>query len=98
MSTSGPIGEFEHESMVIVYDPATGEIKHTHRHSVSHGGQPPGEEALGAAALKFASQAGHDVAKASILHVDPRSLKPDAQYKVDTQKRVLVESKHPQKD
>jgi hypothetical protein len=95
MSTVGPISEFEHDSMAIVYDPATGQIIHTHRHSVSHGGKPPSEEALGAAAVKFASEAGHDVTKAAVLHVDPQGMKSDTHYKVDTQKRALVEAKHP---
>ena len=96
MSVAGPLGEFEHESMAIVYDPATGNIIHTHCHSVSHGGKPPSKEAFETAAVRFASEAGHDVKNTAVLHVDSRSMKSDTHYKVDTQKRALVEAKKPQ--
>lgn len=91
------LGEVEQWSMVVIYDPESGDIVHTHECMSLQGRKHPTKKALEAEALEHASRAGRDTAKVSLLHVDPASLKMDAHYKVDTKKRVLVEIPQPQR-
>lgn len=84
----------EHWSMVVVYERATGRIVHRHQSVTFKGAQPPDRETLERAAVEFASPNSKQAAKGwAALHVDPRSLKEEAEYKVDPRKKVLVEVK-----
>ena len=85
------VQEFDRKSVVVVYNPADGRVLHRHYCYTSHGGLHPDEKALEKAALEFASLANPANAKMSILHVDPRDIKQDTEYRVDHSKRVLVE-------
>jgi hypothetical protein len=78
-------------STVVVYEPDSGTIVHVHHCVTSHGGQHPSEPALAEAALAYASHGKAGTAKMSVLHVDPSTFHMDAHYRVDPQKRALVE-------
>jgi len=79
--------------MVVLYDP-NGNIVHTHESVNVQGGTHPSRDVIERDALEQAANAGRDTTNLSILHVDPNSLKTDANYKVDTIKGVLVEVPH----
>jgi hypothetical protein len=85
-------GEVEQWSVVVIYDSKTGAIVHKHECVTLRGGLHPSKEVLEKDALGQASQAGRATKGVSVLHVDPHSLKADTHYKVDTKKRVLVET------
>src|SRR5260370_24533395 len=93
------ISESEHESLIVVYDPADGHIVHSHSHYyvTLPSGQRPDEKALEKEVLEIVSRHGTASSKMALLHVDPRSLKSDTLYKVDTQKRQLVEIPKPER-
>jgi len=84
--------EVEHESLVVLYDPQTGRVVHQHQVVTMKGGQHPDEKTMEKEAMEQLSHMQPGVtAKLSVLHVDPRALKPGALHKVDTAKHVLVE-------
>ncbi len=93
------ISGFEHESMVIVYDPGDGHIVHSHTHHyVALGGRQPADQAaMEKEALEHIPQPGIATGKVAFLHVDPSTINRDAVYKVDTQKRQLVEIQKPKR-
>ena len=77
-------------SMVVVYDPKTGHIAHTHQVLTRQGGLHPDPAALEKLALEHGARArnasldGH-----ALLHVDPATLDSDAGYAVDLKTRTL---------
>ncbi|MBI3050167.1 MAG: hypothetical protein HYY76_17860 [Acidobacteria bacterium] len=84
--------EVGQESIVVVYDAQTGRITHMHYCVTEKGGKHPRREALERDAMEQFSQAQPRVTrKMALLHVNPKGMKPDTLYKVDTRKRVLVE-------
>ena len=93
MANQGAI-QAERWSMVVVYDPATGVIVHSHQELTAPGGQHADDATIEKEALSHAAgRAGG--AKLAALHVDPRGLKPDTHYRVDTTRHALVESAIP---
>lgn len=92
METSRIVGEYEHWSMVVIYDPDSGEIAHTHQCVTTRGGTHPDKETLEREAMEnFSLGRATPTKKMSLLHVDPRSVKMDAHYKVDIERHSLVE-------
>lgn len=91
MATLGTL-EVAHESVVVIYDTRTGEIVHRHDVFTAKGGKHPNEKTLERDAHEqfLRAQPGRKVDTA-VLHVNPRTLKPQTLYKVDPQKRALVE-------
>lgn len=84
--------QVEQESTVVVYDPDTGQIVHTHQSVTMRGGKHPDQQTLERDALVHLSQAQpHITKKSAFLHVHPSTLKQESFYKVDTKNRVLVE-------
>jgi hypothetical protein len=88
--------EVEQESMVVLYDPSTGNIAHVEHAITYRGGQHPDKEALESAAQTHASQAAgrHGlplVQGLAVLHVSPESFNSDVKQRVDTEEGVLVE-------
>lgn len=95
MADQGAI-QAEQWSMVVVYDPTSGAIVHTHQELTASGGQHSDDatmekEALGHAAGRLGG------VKLATLHVDPHSLKTDTHYRVDTARHALVEQAIPRK-
>jgi len=84
--------EVANESVVVLYDPATGYITHMHHSVTMKGGAHPDQATLEKDAFAHLAEAQPQVtAKMAVLHVDPGSLKYDGLYKVDTAKRAMVE-------
>lgn len=94
MVLDGTLIEVEQWSMVVVYERATGRIVHRHQSVTFKGARAPDRETLERAAMEFAPANSKQVAKGwATLHVDPRSLKEEAEYKVDPRKKALIEVK-----
>jgi len=78
----------EQWSMVVLFDGETGIILHTHQSVTTSDGEHPSELELEAEAR---THAGPESGRASVLHVDPRTLDAQAHYRVDTAAGRLVE-------
>jgi hypothetical protein len=84
--------DVEHESLVVLHDPKSGQILHLHAVQTMRGGAHPDEKTREADARAQLARGRHTaVANIAVLHADPKSIKPGTGYKVDIQKRVLVE-------
>jgi hypothetical protein len=82
------------QAVVVLYDPATGSIVHGHYCEADAGSEFPSREELEKTALEFArrhARKGVDVARAAILHVDPKALQMDRKYRVNPALKQLVE-------
>jgi hypothetical protein len=84
-------------SIVLFYDPATGDVVHGHYHQEEAGSPAIAKEALETLALDHARtfaapRKGFEVAKLRLLHADPKTFRLEAKYKVDlkTQKLAVV--------
>jgi hypothetical protein len=83
------------QAVVVLYDPATGNIVHGHYCEADGGVEFPSREALEKTALEYArrhAKKGVDVTKASFLHVDPKAFEMDRKYRVDPALKKLVEA------
>jgi len=84
--------EVEHESVVFVYDPQTGQVVHRHQVMTMKDGQHPDEKTMESDAMQQLTQAQPTASrKLAFLHVDPRTLKPGVLHKVDVARKALVE-------
>jgi len=80
------------ESLVVLYDAETGNIVHTHRVVSFKDAEHPDKATLEKQALEQLRIAQPQAAKkAQVLHSAPTSMRADAIYKVDKQKKLLVE-------
>jgi hypothetical protein len=85
--------EVERESIVVLYETSTGRIVHLHNAVTVNGGKHPDQKTVERDALEQLSLAQPGLKeKVDLLQVDPSSLKPRTLYKVDTKKRVLIET------
>jgi hypothetical protein len=93
------IGAYEHQSMVVVFEPTDGRIVHSHAHYyVTLGGRkPPDDKQLETKAAELIANRGIAVDRMAFLHLEPGAIKPDAVYGVDTKTRKLVEIPKPQR-
>lgn len=87
-NTGGTLKATSH-LVCVIYDAASGRIRHIH-HDVSLQNSPPASEAEVEAAA-FAQLHKRGVAQGGLLalHVSPEELQPRARYDVDPQRRVL---------
>lgn len=84
------------ESLVILYEAETGRVVHTHRVVTFKDGEHPDKATLEKQALEQLRLAQPQFTKkAEMLHSAPASMKADVVYKVDKQKKVLVEVTKP---
>ncbi len=90
---------FEHESMVVVYDPADGRILHSHTHHdvTLEGKQPADRKAMEREAAEHIPKQSKASGQVAFLHVDPSTIDRDAVYKVDINKLQLVEIPRPKR-
>src|SRR5579872_327884 len=85
------LGPYDKWSMVVLYDPKTGDIVHTHQAVTTRGGTHPDEPALEKEAAEHAARM-RSVAGMSFLHVDPRMVDLNTRYTVDLKNRSLVKA------
>jgi len=85
------LGSYDDWSMVIIYDPKTGNIVHTHQVVSTRGGAHPDRDTLETTAAEHATRARNaPIATMAFLHVDPREIDRDAYYMVDVTSRALL--------
>jgi hypothetical protein len=87
-----PVKTFEPEvaNACVLYDADNGRILHVHRTLVFAGGRMPDKATIESRAREvFTRSRGERPIRA--LHVDEVSLKPGALFKIDLEKRTLVE-------
>jgi len=93
MANNQVFGPYDQWSMVVLYDPKTGAIVHTHQAVTTRGGTHPDPATLEKLAADHASRARNSpVDGMAFLEVDPREFNPDARYTVDVKSRSLVKA------
>jgi hypothetical protein len=93
MATNDVQGPYDNWSMVVLYDPKTGEIAHTHQAVTTRGGAHPDPAALEQLAADHAVRARNvPVDGMAFLHVDPREIDLGARYTVDVKSGSLVKA------
>ena len=91
MTKNQVFGPYEQWSMVVLYDPKTGHIVHTHQAVTTRGGTHPDQATLEKLAADHASRARNTSAAAmAFLHVDPSEIDSAAHYTVDVKNRSLL--------
>lgn len=89
-------GSYERWSMVLVYDPLTGDIVHAHHVVSAPGGAHPDRDALEQEAAEQTLRARNTPMEAmAFLHVDPREIDSDSHYAVDVKSWSLVKTALP---
>jgi len=83
---------------VVVYDVSSGRVIHTHHAVTFAGGTSLSDDELKARALKLSQEAltgsGHTMpTHLDALHVDPTSIAPGVEYRVDPKQRTLLRGK-----
>jgi len=78
---------------VLLYEPTTGAILHTHLQMTLQGENPPSRHDLEKDAVISASRHHANATQLGILHTE--NLKPRTLYRVDVQKRSLIELPFP---
>lgn len=93
MAENQVFGPYDQWSMVVLYDPKTGDIVHTHQAVTTRGGTHPDPETLETLTADHASGARNiSVAGMAFLHVDPGKIDPAARYTVDVKNRSLLKA------
>lgn len=93
MASNQVFGPYDQWSMVVLYDPKTGDIVHSHQAVTTRGGMHPDPATLEKLAADQASRARNSsVAWMAFLHVDPREIDSAAYYIVDVKNRSLLKA------
>ena len=93
MTSNQVFGPYDQWSMVVLYDPKTGDIVHTHQAVTTRGGTHPDQATLEKLAADHASRVTNtSVAGMAFLHVDPSQIDSAAHYTVDVEKRSLMKA------
>ena len=93
MASNQVFGPYDQWSMVVLYDPKTGTIAHTHQAVTTRGGTHPDPPTLHKLAADHAARARNiSVDGLAFLDVDPRTVEFGARYTVDVTNRSLVKA------
>ena len=93
MTNNQVFGPYDQWSMVVLYDPKTGHIAHTHQAVTTRGGTHPDQATLEKLAADAAARATKtSVAGMAFLHVDPSEIDAAAYYTVDVRNRSLLKA------
>jgi len=93
MTKNQVFGPYDHWSMVVLYDPKTGNILHKHQAVTTRGGTHPDQATLEKEAADHASRARNiPVDGVAFLAVDPREIDHNARYTVDVKNRSLLKA------
>jgi hypothetical protein len=74
----------------VVYDAATGQIRHVHRVVTFVGGREPPEQEIEADALRAVGKLRTHQGDLLVLHLGTETVEPDRKYRVDPAKKVLI--------
>jgi hypothetical protein len=77
------------ENICLLYDPATGTVRHRHSAITITGGYQPAQDEIERDALTYAANAGLDTSGVQILHVPAAAMATPGVYRVDPQTRTL---------
>jgi argonaute-like protein implicated in RNA metabolism and viral defense len=80
------------ERCCIVFESASGKIRHVHRVITMLGGTERGEKEIAERALALAKKHGATGAKLDVIHIDPKTVEARGHYRVDLKNRTLVAS------
>jgi hypothetical protein len=90
MTKNEVLGPYDHWSMMVLYDPKTGDIMHTHQAVTTRGGTHPDQATLEKEAAEHASRLRKaPVDGMAFLAVDPHKVDLKARYTVDVKTRSL---------
>jgi hypothetical protein len=90
MTKNEVFGPYDHWSMVVLCDPKTGVIMHTHQAVTTRGGTHPDQATLEKAAAQHASRVRKIPADGmAFLAVNPHGIDLNARYTVDVRNRSL---------
>ena len=93
MAINQVFGSYDQWSMVVLYDPHSGHIVHSHQEVTARGGTHPDLKTLEKLATDHASRAiNASVAGMAFLHVDPSLIDSATHYSVDVRTRSLVKA------
>jgi hypothetical protein len=93
MTKNQVFGPYDHWSMVVLYDPKTGDVLHTHQAVTTRGGSHPDQATLEKEAADHALRVSNiSVDGMAFLAVDPRELDQNARYTVDIKSRSLLKA------
>ena len=93
MAKNQVFGPYDQWSMVVLYDPNTGNIVHTHQAVTTRAGTHLDSATLEKLAADHASRARNaSVAGVAFLHVDPSEMDATARYTVDVKNRSLLKA------
>src|ERR1700734_3140339 len=93
MAKNEVFGAYDQWSMVVLYDPNTGNIVHTHQAVTTRAGTHPDSATLEKLAADHASRARNaSVAGVAFLHVDPGDIDSASHYTVDIKSRTLLKT------
>jgi hypothetical protein len=93
MATGDIHGDFDQWSMVVLYDPKSGAIVHSHQVVTSRGGVHPDAPTLERQALEHAAHVRKaPVQGVAVLHVNPQEFDFHATYTVDVNTKRLKAS------
>jgi len=74
----------------VVYDAATGQIRHVHRVVTFVGGREPSEHEIEADALRAAGKLRAHQGDLLVLHLGTETVEASRKYRVDPAKKVLI--------
>jgi hypothetical protein len=75
----------------VVYDSASGQLRHVHRVVTFVGGREPSNEQIASDALRLVNSLPNPPGGAlHVLHVDHDTIQPGKRYRVDLQKKAIV--------
>ena len=90
MVKNAVFGPYDRWSMVVLYDPKTGDIMHTHQAVTTRGGTHPDQATLEKLAAEHASRARNiPMDGMAFLAVDPHEIDFNGRYTVDVKSRTL---------
>ena len=90
MAKNAVFGAYDQWSMVVIYDPKTGHIIHSHEVVTARGGTHPDQATMQKQAAEYLSRGRNLSANGmAFLHVDPRDLELEDFYVVDLQTKSL---------
>jgi hypothetical protein len=82
------------ERACVLYDKATGAIRHIQHVVVMEGGHHPDEREIEAMCRRALTKRGHAHDGLDTLHLDRNAFAPFKVYRIDPARRVLVERQH----
>ena len=92
MNAIGSAATIRSKKACVVYDAETGRVWHVHRVVTFDGGREPSDAEVAADALRALRSLHAGLGALETLRVDHDELKPGKRYRVDVDKKTLLQS------